>query len=178
MAKTAAEYGLIFVPGIEVTTIEEVHVLTYFSDVDTAVTFGETLYDSLPDIQNRPDIFGNQIIMDERDHQKGTLNKLLLQATPFSLDDLVRMAKAAGGCAVPAHINRDSFSILANLGFLPPGIFGCVEVVKGLPCPDLDSNLKVLHSSDAHNLGTISEPSEMLSSISSANEFIYYVNSF
>ncbi len=178
MAKAAAEYGLIFIPGIEVNTSEEVHVLTYFADVDAAVTFGETLYDALPDIQNRPDIFGNQIIMDESDNIKGRLSKLLLQAVPFSLDDILRMAKAAGGCAVPAHINRDSFSLLANLGFLPPKLFGCVEVAKGLPCPDLDSNLTVLHSSDAHELGAISEPIETLSGIFNAKDFIDFVNTF
>jgi len=176
MAKAAREYGLIFVPGIEVTTVEEVHVLTYFADVDAAVTFGKTLYTALPDIQNRPDIFGNQIVMDKADNKTGTLDKLLLQATPFSVDDIVRMAKSNGGCAVPAHINRDSFSIFANLGFLPPKLFGCVEVAKGLPCPDLDTSLEVLHSSDAHNLGTISEPLETLDSISDAKEFVYFVN--
>ncbi len=176
MANAAAEYGLIFIPGIEVNTIEEVHVLTYFAQVDEAVAFGNTLYDALPHIQNRTDIFGNQIIMDENDQFAGTLDKLLLQAVPFSVDDVVRMAKTAGGCSVPAHINRDSFSITANLGFLPPGLFHCVEVAKNLPCPDLDSNLKVLHSSDAHNLGAISEPVETLNNISNAKDFVYFVN--
>lgn len=178
MAKAAAEYGLVFIPGIEVNTSEEVHVLTYFAEVDAAVTFGETLYDALPDIQNRPDIFGNQMIMDASDNTKGILSKLLLQVVPFSIDDIVRMAKASGGCAVPAHINRDSFSLLANLGFLPPGLFGCVEVVKNLPCPDLDSRLKVLHSSDAHELGAISEPIEMFNGIINAKDFIDFVNTF
>lgn len=178
MAKAAAAYGLIFIPGIEVSTSEEVHVLTYFSDADAAVAFGDTLYHALPDIQNRPDIFGNQIVMDELDNIKGTLSKLLLQAVPFSLDDIVRMAKDAGGCAVPAHINRDSFSLLANLGFLPPNLFGCVEVAKSVPCPHLDTGLKILHSSDAHELGAISEPVEMLCGITNAKDFINLVNTF
>lgn len=178
MAKAAAEHGLIFIPGIEVNTSEEVHVLTYFVDVDAAVTFGKTLYDAMPDIQNRPDIFGNQLIMDASDNTKGTLSKLLLQAVPFSLNDIVRMTKASNGCTVPAHINRDSFSLLTNLGFLPPGLFGCVEVAKSLPCPNLDGSLKVFHSSDAHDLGTISEPIETLNGISNAEQFVYFVNTF
>lgn len=178
MAEAAAEYSLIFVPGIEVTTGEEVHVLTYFADVDTAAAFGERLYASLPDIENRPQIFGNQLIMDAGDTVKGTLRKLLLQAVPYPLDELVRMAKDLGGCAVPAHINRDSFSLLANIGFIPPGLFNCIEVAKSLPCPGLHGKYRVLHSSDAHALGTISEPLETLCGIENARDFIDYVNNF
>ena len=178
MAEAAAEYGLIFVPGMEVTTGEEVHVLTYFADADTAVVFGEKLYASLPDIENRPEIFGNQLIMDAGDTVKGTLSKLLLQAVPYPLDDVVRMAKELGGCAVPAHINRDSFSLFANLGFIPSGLFQCIEVSKSLPCPKLADEYRVLHSSDAHNLGDVSEPLETLCGIENARDFIDYVNNF
>lgn len=178
MAEAADAYGLIFVPGIEVTTSEEVHVLTYFADVNTAVNFGDALYHSLPDIQNRPDIFGNQLIMDAADNVTGALPKLLLQATPYTLDAIVRMAKRDGGCAVPAHINRDSFSLLANLGFIPDGLFQCVEVAKSLPSPVLPCEYRVLHSSDAHELGAIAEPLETLCGIACAADFIDYVNNF
>jgi PHP family Zn ribbon phosphoesterase len=178
MAKAAARYGLLFVPGIEVTTSEEVHVLTYFPDVSTAVCFGDKLYDSLPDIQNRPDIFGKQLIMDENDNITGTLPKLLLQAVPYSVDDIVRMAKETGGCAVPAHINRDSFSLLANIGFIPSGLFRCIEATKSLPCLELSGNYHVFYSSDAHDLGNISEPLETLSGIETTREFIDFVNNF
>ncbi len=178
ISEAAAAYGLILVPGMEVTTSEEVHVLTYFADVDTAVAFGEQLYGSLPGIQNRPDIFGNQLIMDTKDTVAGTLPKLLLQAAPYTIDDVVRMAKERDGCAVPAHINRDSFSVLANLGFIPPNLFGCVEVAKNLPCPDLRGHYRIFHSSDAHELGAIAEPLETLCGIESAGDFIDFVNNF
>ncbi len=178
MAEAAAEYGLAFVPGIEVTTSEEVHVLTYFADSDTAAAFGDKLYASLPGIENRPEIFGNQLVMDAGDIVKGTLSKLLLQAVPYPLDDVARMVKEIGGCAVPAHINRDSFSLLANLGFIPPGLFQCVEITRSLPCPDLHGEYRVLHSSDAHDLGAISEPLETLCGIENARDFIDYVNKF
>ncbi len=178
MAEAAASYGLIFVPGIEITTCEEVHVLAYFADADTALAFGEKLYASLPAIMNRPDIFGNQLVMDAQDTIKETLPKLLLQAVPYSLDDVVRMVKNHGGCAVPAHINRDSFSLLANLGFMPHGLFGCAEVAKSLPCPDLKDISHVFHSSDAHDLGAIAEPLETLCGIENARDFIDFVNKF
>ena len=176
MAKAASEFGLVFIPGIEATSIEEVHVLTYFKEVFDAVTFGDMIYDSLPDIPNRPDIFGHQVIMNDNDEPAGELNKLLLQATPFSIDELTQLAVKSGGCAIPAHINRDSFSVLANLGFLPSGLFQAVEVSSGLPCPSLDPYLYILHSSDAHNLGDISEPLHTIKNIHNSTQFVDYVN--
>ncbi|NLT99019.1 MAG: phosphoesterase, partial [Christensenellaceae bacterium] len=134
MARAAEEYGLIFLPGIEVTTSEEVHVLTYFRDVRAALEFGDMVYASLPDIANRPEIFGRQIVMNENDEPVCELPKLLLQAAPFSIEEIVRRAQEAGGCAIPAHVNRTSFSVLSNLGFMPPGLFRAAEVSPDLPC--------------------------------------------
>ena len=178
MAKAAAEFGLVFIPGIEVTTVEEVHVLTYFKEVSAAVEFGDMLYNSLPDIPNRTDIFGHQIIMDENDEPEGELKKLLLQATPFSIDELARLSVKAGGCAIPAHINRDSFSVFANLGFIPDGLFRAAEVSSALPCPALNTYLYILHSSDAHDLGDISEPLDTLEFIHNPTDFVNFISNF
>lgn len=173
MAEAALAYGIMFIPGIEVTTREEVHILTYFSELQPAIQFGETIYGSLPDIKNRPEIFGEQIII-HKDNKSGTLDKLLLQASSYSLDDIVEMVKCNGGCAVPAHINRDSFSILSNLGFIPDNLFSCVEIAEGLPCPPIDAVYKILHSSDAHDLGSISEPVHTIGGILEPADFIRY----
>jgi hypothetical protein len=82
------------------------------------------------------------------------------------------MAKEAGGCAVPAHVNRDSFSILSNLGFIPDGLFSYIEVAPSLPCPDIDSKYHKLFSSDAHELGAISEPNNTLHNITNSKQFV------
>ena len=175
-AMAAAADGMIFVPGIEVTSSEEVHILTYFDDVQAAVHFGDILYASLPEIPHRPDIFGQQIVMNTYDKKDRRLDKLLLSATPFTLEQITAMAREHGGCAVPAHINRESFSVFSNLGFLPPGLFGCVEVMPSAPCPPLESHIRVLYSSDAHTLGDIAEPKHSLPHINSANDFVLFVN--
>ena len=177
MAEAAAAHDLVFIPGVEATSREEVHVLIYFAELDDAVRFTDKLYDSLPDIPNRPDIFGDQIIMGRDDIPCGTLDKLLLQATPYSVNELVDMAKRSGGAAVPAHINRDSFSILSNLGFLPDGLFSCVEISQSHPCPPVDASCRRLYSSDAHDLGAISEPVHTLENITNSKQFINLLNS-
>lgn len=176
MSAEAKSCGLIFIPGIEVTTREEVHVLAYFASLKEAVRFGETIYGSLPDIQCRPDIFGEQTVMDANDNKAGTLDKLLLQASSYTIEEITRMARDAGGGAVPAHINRDSFSVLSNLGFIPFGLFSCVEISDSLPCPPVDAAYNILRSSDAHNLGDISEPVNSLCGVACPEDFISYIS--
>ena len=112
----------------------------------------------MPPIQNRPDIFGPQQVLDEDDEQVGSEDLLLLNALSLSLDELVERINARGGAAVPAHINRGSNGLLNVLGFLPPGLeIAAVEVWREMPCRADVSKLRVLHSSDAHYLENMLE---------------------
>ncbi len=157
-AKIAADfYDILLVPAIEITTQEEVHLLGYFPDVDTAVTFGENIYDSLPDIKNRVDIFGDQHVLDEDENVLEIPEKLLLNACAYSIDDLVRMIRKVGGVAIPAHINRPADSIIASLGFIPEELaFSTVELFRNTFPSGVDvSNYRTISSSDAHRLEDI-----------------------
>ena len=159
-AKAVADaMGVVLLPGIEVTSSEEVHILTYFADVDTAVDFGKMVYDHLPPLPNNKAIFGNQLILDEDDEPVGELDKLLIQATDLSIEDIAAACEAAGGACVAAHINRSSNSLLANLGFLPERpVFSALEVYRAAPAPVAPTGeYKILYASDAHRLGDISE---------------------
>lgn len=156
----AQENDLVLIPGIEMTTKEEVHLLGYFQSVSDAVAFGAYLRTHLPKTKNKPSLFGHQLIVDEHDQVLGEEEALLIGATDIPLNEAVERIRALGGVPVPAHINRGSNGLLINLGFLPPGLhFSAVEVWRGLPCPDAPKeNRRVLHSSDAHRLGDILEP--------------------
>ncbi len=157
--RAARENDLVLIPGIELTTKEEVHLLGYFKSVPDAVAFGAYLRAHLPKTKNTPSLFGRQLIMDEHDQVLGEEDALLIGATDIPLCEAVQRVRAVGGVPVPAHINRGSNGILMNLGFLPPDLhFSAVEVWRGLPCPDAPKeNRRVLHSSDAHRLGDILE---------------------
>ena len=160
-AKEAADSnGLILIPGIEVTTREEVHLLAYFARVLDAVEFGRMLRGHLPKAKNRPALFGSQIVMDGEDNAVGEEDALLIGATDLPLDQLVALIRERGGVPVPAHINRGANGLLINLGFVPPALnLSAVEVWRDLPCPAAPKeNRVVLHSSDAHHLGDILEP--------------------
>lgn len=157
-AKIAQEASITFLPGMEMTTAEEVHVLALFEDVDTAFVFGDMVYEALPDILNKPDFFGEQLIMDENDEVIGRMDKLLISALPFDMDECCARIKEYGGYAIPAHINKGANSVLANLGFFPPQLkFKTIEVVKGLAITNDISGFQKIYSSDAHNLWQIAE---------------------
>lgn len=162
-ARIADEAGLLFLPAIEMTTMEEVHLLALFEEVEKAEAFGDFLYESLPDIKNEPSFFGNQYIMDENDEVVGSLEKLLISALPFDMGECFALAGQYGGRVVPAHVNKGANSVFANLGFMPADLpISTVEVVTGLPTMGDVSKYFQLCNSDAHTLGAIAERENFL----------------
>lgn len=167
--------GLILLPGMEVETREEVHVLTLFASLDAAMEYGCWIYAHLPEIPNTPALFGEQIAMNEDDEPIYTEPRLLIQSTTLSIDEVTSQCRAAGGVPVPAHINRTSNSLLNNLGFIPPEPrFTALEVYAALPVPegtDLVS-YHILYNSDAHTLNNISEREHFISAYNKSPEGI------
>ena len=162
--KIAEAYDLLLLPAIEITTSEEVHMLGYFPDVQTALDFGAMLKEHLPKKKNKPSLFGNQFVMNEDDEVIDEEDALLIGATDLTLTECAARVRAVGGVPVPAHINRGSNGLLINLGMMPDDpSFTTVEVWKHLPCPlEPLEGKHVLHSSDAHYLGDIQERDFML----------------
>ena len=156
--EAADHYGRIFLPGMEITTKEEVHLLGYFKDVETAVEVGEIFSSHLPPMKNKPDFFGNQLVMNTDDEVVDVEDRLLIGATDLDLEECTRIIREHGGAAVPAHINR-GHGLLTNLGLFPAEPeFPVVEVRNELDVNDkLIGNRRRLQSSDAHHLGDILE---------------------
>ena len=94
LSRTCAGMGVLLLPAMELTTAEEVHLLSYFPTVEAALDFSEELHGCLPPIQNRPDIFGPQQVLNEDDEQVGTEETLLLSALSLTLDELVARINA------------------------------------------------------------------------------------
>ena len=104
----ADAYGLLLIPGMEITTREEVHLLGYFPTVDTALSFSEFLRGHMPNKKNKPSFFGNQLVMDEDDNVIAEEDELLIGAADLPLSELVKLIRETEGVPVPAHINRGS----------------------------------------------------------------------
>lgn len=161
----AENYGITAVCGMELCTAEEVHVLCYFPTLTDALDFDSFVYEKLPDIPNRPSLFGNQIIYNENDEISGTEEKLLISATSIPFAQVFDLVTSFHGVMVPAHISKPSTSLLGNLGFIPPdSSFSCVEVKDMTQWDHLQQqfpylqNCNVLCSSDAHDFNSLHEP--------------------
>ena len=173
-AAAGAEYGVQVIPGMEITTREEVHMLGYFHSVAQALAAGEEVYAHLPDIKNQPALFGNQIIMRGGDEPAGALDRLLINATDLSVDEVCALIRAHNGIPVPAHINRGSNGMIGALGLMPPlPQYPVAEVYAGVPCPPYAVKGRfILHSSDAHRLEDIQERVFSLACGASAKEVL------
>lgn len=157
--------GITVIPAMEVETEESVHILTLYPSLSAAEEVANAVYNALPDIKNRPEIFGRQIIMDSCDNITGFEEKLLISPAAISINSLFDMVTAVGGLFVPAHIDRHSYSILTTLGFMPQDLdIKMIEISKNttdVPAylenrPEL-KKYKILRNSDAHYLENISE---------------------
>ncbi len=148
------------IPGIEVTTREEVHTLCYFKDVDAAEDMGALLKKYMQNIKNRPEIFGRQLVMDSEDNIIAEEEELLINAVDLDIYEVQKETKKRGGFFVPAHIDKQSYSVMSNLGFLPPDlevdgleVTGCGLVEYGAKYKEYE----IITNSDAHYLENISE---------------------
>jgi hypothetical protein len=140
--------------GLEVTSIEEAHILCLFDQLDTAVAFGDRVYDSLPDIPNVPEKFGDQPIIDAEEGILGFAEKFLISASGYDVSTLVSEVHALGGLIIPAHIDRSVYGMIAQLGFLPDEDFDAVELTAyGDPALALD--YPVVRNSDSHHLSSL-----------------------
>ena len=160
--------GLNVLPGIEVNTKEEMHILCYFRDLDSVMEMDRILYDALPDIPNRPDYFGEQLILDGEDEVIGKRDKLLISSVSFGIEKLVEIVSGLHGVVVPAHIDRHNYSIMVSLGFIPPDLPITTAEVSGNGSIDdvkrrfrFFKPLKFIQSSDAHYLEDIAVREDM-----------------
>lgn len=156
----AADDKIIVIPGMEIETSEEVHMVALFPNIEGAEKMEGILEDSCPPIKNRSEIFGNQYYMDENDEITGEEERMLVTATGLDVYAVVENVTALGGVVYPAHIDRTSYSIVSNLGFIPPDInVSTVEVTaknRGRMMSEYEG-FNIITSSDAHYLWDISE---------------------
>ena len=113
-------------PGMEVQTREEAHMLCLFDTLEQVALWQEQVYAHLPRLKNKENVFGTQIVLDAQGEPIGTNDQLLATSTFFSLEEVVRRVQHLNGLCIPSHVDRPSYSIIANLGFIPPdlGIVG------------------------------------------------------
>jgi 3',5'-nucleoside bisphosphate phosphatase len=153
----AAGTGLAVLPGIELATAEEVHLLGLFEPGADLGAFQAEVYRNLPDIPSKKKLEDDQVLVDADDYVTGFCPHSLFGATLFSVRAAVDLIHAAGGLAVACHIDREAFGIVGQLGFIPPGL--ALEAVEVSPRTTAEAaraglaaagGLPVVRFSDAH----------------------------
>ena len=129
MVNLAQGTGIMVLPGMEVQTREEVHLICLFDTLEQVYAWQGQVYAHLPPLKNREDLFGIQVVLDQHGEIVDRNERLLLTSTSFSTEQVVHQVKLLGGLVIPAHVDRPAYSIIANLGFIPAdlGIHG-VEI--------------------------------------------------
>jgi len=155
----AAGTGLRVLPGMEVQTREDAHIVCLFETVAQVVSWEEIVYAHLPDVSNDAEALGAQFVVDETGDFVRMNERLLLTATSLSTEDVVELVGSLGGLTIAAHVDRQAFSILASLGFLPPGLrLDAVEISRHAAPQDVlrqhpsVAGLPMVTSGDAHRL--------------------------
>lgn len=163
------EAGIFVMTGAEVTTREEAHCLAFFPADGPLSLFQDYLDAHLPDFPNDPDKFGYQVVADGNDRIVYEEKRLLISALDQSLEEIERQVHTLEGIFIPAHIDKSRFSILSQLGFIPPGL--CCDALELSPYAAYDIFIQnypylkkypFIQSSDAHYLKDIGKVSTSL----------------
>jgi PHP family Zn ribbon phosphoesterase len=159
--KVGKREGIAVIGGIEITSQEEVHIMALFEEDDALNRIQEIVYENLPGT-NDIDVFGEQVIVDEMDEVVALNDKLLIGATTLMIDQIVDIIHSLGGIAIASHVDREAFSIIGQLGFIPEGLaLDGLEVSARTTVEEAKErfpqvkNYSVVSFSDAHYLEDI-----------------------
>ena len=162
--KWTEHYGLLGIPGMELCTAEEVHVLCLFPTLADALDFDAYVYRRLLPVENKPELFGRQLLMDGEDRVIGEEPRLLISATSIPFDQVYDLTARYHGVMIPAHLDKSTTSLLSNLGFIPPDSrFTCAELKQMSSLHRLRAanpyleRCTIVSSSDAHYLEHINQ---------------------
>jgi len=150
--------GITVLFGMELQTLEEIHLLAFFDTYNLALAFQEKIYSLLPDIQNDADYFGDQVVVNEENEIIRFENRLLLNSAQISITDATAWIKNHGGVAIPSHIDSPTFSIISQLGYIPVDLpFDALEVRNKEKATELSplimrKDIPFVSFSDAHYL--------------------------
>jgi PHP family Zn ribbon phosphoesterase len=157
--KAAAGTGLTVLPGMELQTREEVHVLCLFDTLAQIESWQARVDAHMPPIENNIEYFGEQFVVDEAGEFIRRETQLLATSANLSLKEAIQGVSKLGGMAIPAHVNRKAFSLIANLGFVPSDLpIDALEISRHLSPADAREkfpqlrNFPLIQSGDVHRL--------------------------
>jgi len=139
--QAAAEtQGILAIPGMELCLREDAHVICLFPTLEQAQAFSALVRTKLPNVENNPEVFGHQTLVDENDQILGEETAFLVGACDIGVYEIVDLVELFGGVVYPAHLELHAFSLLSNLGLWDPAMkFHLAEVTPDCPPEFFDS---------------------------------------
>jgi PHP family Zn ribbon phosphoesterase len=157
--KIAEKKGIMVLYGAEVTTKEDVHCLCIFENEKQRIIFQQFLDQNRPKIKNNPKLFGHQVLVNENEEIIEEVESLLILGINASINEVEKKVHKLNGLFIPAHIDRQKYSLTSQLGFIPSDLkFDALEITKGKKVDDAIKefsyveNLRITKASDAHSL--------------------------
>lgn len=157
--KAAEGSPLTVLAGMELQTKEEVHVLCLFDSIDQLSGLQTFVNRSLPEINNRPDFFGEQLVVDQNGDYIRREEQLLITSVNFSIDQAWKYVEQLDGLLIPAHIDRKVNGLLGVLGLVPTGIpFIAMEISSRISPENARNsypqirNYPLIQNGDVHRL--------------------------
>ena len=152
----------VVLPGVEVQTAEDVHLLCVFDCGSTAKQFKDWLWTRMPRTRNNSEIFGEQVVINASNEIIRFEEILLVQGVGYDVDEVISHVKSIGGLSILAHADRTSFSYPANLGPIPQDYpVDGIELSKRITGSALEEwrrkypKHSFIRSSDSHMLQTL-----------------------
>jgi 3',5'-nucleoside bisphosphate phosphatase len=159
VAYECEKVGISYLYGLEANTLEEAHILCIFDKLSDALELSNILYESILPIKFDKDTYGYQVVLDKDENVIDMPDKLLSAPTAISINELQEKVLNRNGLFIPSHIDRPYYSVISQLGFLPPtDLYTAVEVSKfcfHVEARELAHRFKYVTNSDAHNLDDI-----------------------
>jgi hypothetical protein len=163
--KAGTKAGLAVLPGMEVTSREEIHLLALLNRPEDGFILQEWVYQHLPG-RNDEKVFGPQVRVNENSEPIGHNDKMLIGATLLSFEEILCFVETLKGVAIASHIDRQAFSLIGQLGFIPEGVsLDGLEISSRTSLEEARKqfrsyqHLAFVRSSDAHFLEEIGKAS-------------------
>lgn len=166
--KLGKKEGLFILKGAEITTIEEIHCLAFFENNKEIDELEKLIQDKISRVKNVPEKSGYQVVVDESDIIIEEIDYSLISAINMSIDELEKWVHERNGIFIPAHIDRTYYSLISQLGFIPPDIKAeGFELSKNSSVNEITSKFPYMEektfirNSDAHFIDSVATNSSI-----------------
>ncbi len=160
--KASENMRLNVLAGMEISSSEEAHILALFDSIESIMKLQETVYDNLMPGENDEKLFGEQIVVNEKDEVLGFNKRMLIGATMLTAQEIVDTIHSLGGISIASHIDKDAFSIISQLGFITEDLaFDALEMSPNITRGQAEESFESynsftwISSSDAHYIDDI-----------------------